>query len=185
MEKEIANRSSILAWKIPWAEQLGGLQSLGSQRVGHSWVMERTLLLPLQDGNNYSNYTLLYLLWISSTHVSDSSANSLNSIFLSSYLYCVFLILYFLLHMYVTGTCNLVLIYNTLFSFSPTSFWAKWVSIMNFPFLLFNYIMKIWTFALWYFLYISLYKWSQYLNLGGLLLSFLLPYAYFDCVCVK
>ena len=169
----------------PWAEQLGGLQSLGSQRVGHSWVTERTLLFPLQDGNDYSNYTLLYLLWISSTHVSDSSANSLNSIFLSSYLYSVFLILYFLLHMYVTGTCNLVLIYNTLFSFSPTSFWAKWVSIMNFPFLLFNSIMKIWTFALWYFLYISLYKWSQYLNLSGLLLSFLLPYAYFDCVCVK
>ena len=29
------NRSSILAWKIPWTEEPGGLQSMGSQRVGH------------------------------------------------------------------------------------------------------------------------------------------------------
>ena len=30
--------SSILAWKIPWAEEPGGLQSMGSQRVGHNWL---------------------------------------------------------------------------------------------------------------------------------------------------
>ena len=29
------NHSSILAWKIPWTEEPGGLQSTGSQRVGH------------------------------------------------------------------------------------------------------------------------------------------------------
>ena len=34
-EKEMATRSSILAWRIPWAEELGGLQSMGSQRVRH------------------------------------------------------------------------------------------------------------------------------------------------------
>ena len=33
-EKEMATHSSILAWKIPWTEELGGLQSIGSQRVG-------------------------------------------------------------------------------------------------------------------------------------------------------
>ena len=32
----MATQSSILAWKIPWAEEPGGLQSMGSQRVGHS-----------------------------------------------------------------------------------------------------------------------------------------------------
>ena len=32
----MAAQSSILAWKIPWAEEPGGLQSTGSQRVGHS-----------------------------------------------------------------------------------------------------------------------------------------------------
>ena len=35
LEKEIATHSSILAWRIPWKEEPGGLQSTGSQRVGH------------------------------------------------------------------------------------------------------------------------------------------------------
>ena len=35
LEKEIATHSSILAWEIPWTEKPGGLQSMGSQRVGH------------------------------------------------------------------------------------------------------------------------------------------------------
>ena len=33
LEKEMATHSSILAWKIPWTEEPGGLQSMGSQRV--------------------------------------------------------------------------------------------------------------------------------------------------------
>ena len=36
LEKEMATHSSILAWKIPWMEEPGGLQSVGSQRVGHN-----------------------------------------------------------------------------------------------------------------------------------------------------
>ena len=35
-EKEMATHSSILAWEIPWTEEPGGLQSLGSQIVGHN-----------------------------------------------------------------------------------------------------------------------------------------------------
>ena len=35
MEKEMATHSSILAWKIPWMEEPGRLQSMRSQRVGH------------------------------------------------------------------------------------------------------------------------------------------------------
>ena len=35
LEKEMATHSSILAWRIGWAEEPGGLQSTGSQRVGH------------------------------------------------------------------------------------------------------------------------------------------------------
>ena len=36
LEKETATHSSNLAWKIPWTEEPGRLQSLGSQRVGHN-----------------------------------------------------------------------------------------------------------------------------------------------------
>ena len=37
LEEEMATHSSILAWKIPWTEETGGLQSMGSQRVRHDW----------------------------------------------------------------------------------------------------------------------------------------------------
>ena len=36
LEKEMATCSSIVAWKIPWTEKPGGLQSMGSPRVGHN-----------------------------------------------------------------------------------------------------------------------------------------------------
>ena len=36
LEKEMTTHSSILAWRIPWTEELGGLQSTGLQRVGHN-----------------------------------------------------------------------------------------------------------------------------------------------------
>ena len=35
LEKEMETHSSILAWIIPWTEEPGGLQSMGSQRIGH------------------------------------------------------------------------------------------------------------------------------------------------------
>ena len=42
MEKEMATHSSILACRIPWTEEPGGLQSTGSQRVGHDWATSLT-----------------------------------------------------------------------------------------------------------------------------------------------
>ena len=41
LEKEMATHSSILTLKIPWTEEPGGLQSMGSQRVGHYWVTKQ------------------------------------------------------------------------------------------------------------------------------------------------
>ena len=42
MEKEMATHSNILACKVPWKEEPGGLQSIGSQRVGHNWAHAHT-----------------------------------------------------------------------------------------------------------------------------------------------
>ena len=39
LEEGVAIHSSILAWRIPWTEEPGGLQSMGSQRVGHDLVI--------------------------------------------------------------------------------------------------------------------------------------------------
>ena len=38
LEKGMTTHSSILAWRIPWTEKPGGLQPIGSQRVGHDWA---------------------------------------------------------------------------------------------------------------------------------------------------
>ena len=59
LEKGMAIHSSILAWRIPWTEEPGGLQSLESQRFGHAWVAnththaQRPFLFPF----------LLYFWW--------------------------------------------------------------------------------------------------------------------------
>ena len=44
LEKEMATHSSTLAWRIPWREEPGRLQSMGSQRVRHDWVTSLLLL---------------------------------------------------------------------------------------------------------------------------------------------
>ena len=50
LEKEMAPHSSILAWKIPWMEEPGRLQSMGSLRVGHDWVTSLSLSC-IEEGN--------------------------------------------------------------------------------------------------------------------------------------
>ena len=60
LEKGMATHSSILAWEISWTEELSGLQSMGSQRVGHNLATEHcghvNPSLPIHP-------TLLSLLW--------------------------------------------------------------------------------------------------------------------------
>ena len=43
LKKKMAAHSRILAWKIPWTEEPGRLQSVGSQRVGHDWATSLSL----------------------------------------------------------------------------------------------------------------------------------------------
>ena len=59
LEKGMATHSSSLAWGIPWTEEPGGLQSIGSQRFGHEW---RNLAAyphnnPMNKSNHYPNFT--------------------------------------------------------------------------------------------------------------------------------
>ena len=46
LEKEMATHSSILDWKIPWSEEPGRLQSMGSQKVRHDWATKQYSTLP-------------------------------------------------------------------------------------------------------------------------------------------
>ena len=60
-EKGMAIHSSILAQRIPWTEEPGGLQSVGSQRVGDDWDTKHTHLqgayMPMGGKNIKKNYT--------------------------------------------------------------------------------------------------------------------------------
>ena len=49
LEKGMATQSSILAWRIPWTEEPGGLQSTGSQRVEHDWATNTTTTINLNS----------------------------------------------------------------------------------------------------------------------------------------
>ena len=44
LEEEMTTHSSIIAWRIPWTEESGGLQSMGLQRVRHDSVTERACI---------------------------------------------------------------------------------------------------------------------------------------------
>ena len=97
LEKEMATHSSTLAWRIPWREEPGGLQSTGSQRVRHDWAISLslcpiTLLQPcfLVPGN------FCWFFWIFHIHnyvfiIGDS--------FISYFANCTF---FFLFHAYDT-----------------------------------------------------------------------------------
>ena len=51
LEKEMATHSSVLAWRIPWTETPGRLQSTGSQRVGHDWATSLSFFFfPIKGG---------------------------------------------------------------------------------------------------------------------------------------
>ena len=80
LEKEMATHSSILAWRIPWREQPGGLQSIGSQRVGHrtqrtdrnnwwwydsgQWVPIYEVVCPEGGTRGFSGVTWVIVTWI-------------------------------------------------------------------------------------------------------------------------
>ena len=83
LEKEMAPRSSTLAWRIPWTEEPGGLQSTGSQRVRHDWATSFTYAIMLFRGEGrgesgfpilslFLNWSIVDLVPISAVQQSDS-----------------------------------------------------------------------------------------------------------------
>ena len=66
LEEGMAIHSSILAWRIPWAEEPGRLQSMGSQKVGHNLVTKQQhqlVCLPMLHGNVSILVNLFKLLY--------------------------------------------------------------------------------------------------------------------------
>ena len=68
LEKEMATRFNSLAWEIPWTDEPGGIQYLGSQRVGHDLAtkQQQTIVLKLGVGNS------LVVLWLGLSSTAES-----------------------------------------------------------------------------------------------------------------
>ena len=73
LEEEMATHSRILAWRIQWTEEPGGLQTMGSQSVGHDLVTEHVCPGPLTSPTsgllgylfvNIYFYSLIWLCWV-------------------------------------------------------------------------------------------------------------------------
>ena len=62
LEKEMATHSSTLAWKIPWMEEPGRLQSMGSQRVGNNWATSLSFSFFLSYKLKYQQI-LFFFFW--------------------------------------------------------------------------------------------------------------------------
>ena len=83
LEEERATHSSILAWRIPWTEEPGGLQSMGSQRVEHDWATSKKR----KDSKSipFRNLQAVFMKWphhfIFPPEVNESSSFSISSLF--------------------------------------------------------------------------------------------------------
>ena len=65
LEKEVSTHSSILAWRIAWMEEPGGLESVGSQRVGHDWVTKHQQQHDQEEKNEeWLLRGMMFLLWV-------------------------------------------------------------------------------------------------------------------------
>ena len=102
-EKAMATHSSTLAWKIPWTEEPGGLQSMGSLRVGHDWATSLSLFifmhwrrrwqptavfLPGESQGRGAWWAAVYAVAQSSTRLKWLS--SMELLFFSSFPFCWF-----------------------------------------------------------------------------------------------
>ena len=79
----MATDSSILAWRIPWTEEPDGLQSMGSQRVGHDWVT-----FTLSDYHSLTHsHPVHWFFWRSSLQQSYCRHNIIFLLFILIYLF--------------------------------------------------------------------------------------------------
>ena len=64
LEKGMATHSSILAWRIPWTEEPGGLQSMGSCRIRHDWMTNTFTLTFLEQRENFLCVIPTFMLFL-------------------------------------------------------------------------------------------------------------------------
>ena len=78
LEKGMATHSSILAWRIPWTEEPGRLQSMGSQRVGHDSATSLSFYIPWASlvAQMLKNLPAMQKTWVQSLGLIPGSGTS-------------------------------------------------------------------------------------------------------------
>ena len=181
----MATHSSILAWKIPWVEEFGRLQSMGSQRVGHDWVTSLSLCFKA------------YFAWCKFSYLSLLCSLPIWNIFFPSFYFqsvCVLTSEVSVLQGANTGSYFLSIWSLTLigelspFTFLLIVFWL-FCSSSLFILLLFSSLTVWWSslvLCLELILIISWYVLSifhLYLPRGSHLIAYVCMYAY-TCMCM-
>ena len=78
LEEAMTTHFSILAWKISWTEESGGLQSIGLQRVGQDWMTEHTYIslgILLQHVNMHRLFLSVYKIFTRTDNTLSNKAN--------------------------------------------------------------------------------------------------------------
>ena len=84
LEKEMTTHSSTLVWKIPWTEEPGRLQTMGSQRVGHDWATFPSF----PSGHSWWTWRSCMLQFMESQRVRHDWENELNWMIVSNCVLC-------------------------------------------------------------------------------------------------
>ena len=107
LEKAMATHSSTHAWKIPWTEEPGGLQPVGSQRVGHDWAT--SLSLSVMDIEVHTSFWISVFVLFRYISRSESAGSS------GSYIICNFLVNFSMLFVY--SSCTIYIPANSVWRF--------------------------------------------------------------------
>ena len=87
--KEMATHSNILVWKIPWTEEPGRLQSMGSQRVRHNWVINSITCI-LDSAQSVNVTSMRYPIFISNKAFSSCFPSRVLTILVPFYFHMYF-----------------------------------------------------------------------------------------------
>ena len=104
LSKGMATHFSILVWKIPWIEELGGLHSMGWQRVGHNWASKTFTFFLLTSVTYYRDWRDQWL-WVWSFSLQGQESPFLFvCLFLFCFFVCLFLFCFVLFFEHLTFT---------------------------------------------------------------------------------
>jgi len=116
LEKGMATHSTSLAWKIPWTEEPGGLQSMWSQKVRHNWVTEYTYISLFKSFHMLFNSTWLFAVlflfpWPSAHILEDKCWRAFQARWKYENICIIYIYIYMYLHLHHYSCLYIICLY--------------------------------------------------------------------------